>query len=95
MQLFSWGGFNTVAREPVHRAARDAAECKRLYEAARRVLDSATLAAGLGKVPVTHLADAQEEAASKETGAPGSGLDGSKAPLPLARTHQGAAGAPE
>ncbi|KAG2452426.1 hypothetical protein HYH02_002669 [Chlamydomonas schloesseri] len=65
VQLFGWGGSNTVARTPVNWAARDAAECRRLYDQSRAVLDSATVAAGLGAVPLTHFAEAQQTAAAK------------------------------
>ncbi|GLC40817.1 hypothetical protein PLESTB_000019600 [Pleodorina starrii] len=78
LQLFGWGGFNTVAREPVNWAAKDAETCKQLYDATRAVLDSATVAAGLGKVPVTHFQEAQAEALGKEAevgGKPGLPLE--------------------
>ncbi|KAG2424334.1 hypothetical protein HXX76_014543 [Chlamydomonas incerta] len=65
LQLFGWGGFNTAARSPVNWAARDAAECKRLYDETRAVLDSAAVAAGLGAVPVTRFADAMHQAGAK------------------------------
>ncbi len=42
VQLFGWGGFNTVPRSPVNWAAHSAEKCKRLYDETRAVLDRAT-----------------------------------------------------
>ncbi|KAG2495651.1 hypothetical protein HYH03_006251 [Edaphochlamys debaryana] len=82
LQLFGWGGWNTVARSPMSWEARDAVECKKLYDATRGVLDGAAVAAGLGSVPVTHFRDAQEEAAAREQGAEAL-RKGGKGGLPL------------
>ncbi|PNW80161.1 hypothetical protein CHLRE_08g380550v5 [Chlamydomonas reinhardtii] len=82
LQLFGWGGSNTVARSPVNWAARDAAECRRLYDQTRAVLDSATVAAGLGAVPVTHFVDAQQQAAAKALAPEGGGQHPKHQPPP-------------
>ncbi|GIL52419.1 hypothetical protein Vafri_8299, partial [Volvox africanus] len=80
LQLFGWGGFNTMPRQPVNWAAKDAEECKKLYEMSRAVLDTATMASGLGRMPITHSEEAQHEAAAKEL----QGTDlGGKPRLPL------------
>ncbi|EFJ45884.1 hypothetical protein VOLCADRAFT_93745 [Volvox carteri f. nagariensis] len=86
LQLFGWGGFNTVPREPVNWAAKDAETCKQLYDAVRGVLDSATVAAGLGQVPVTHFQEAQAEAIAKEQQQMAAGMGGASRGLPLEST---------